>query len=68
MRPSSAPTSAASPGASSRMPMRMAAGNYVVVSRATDPAGNVQPEQRFENAHGYSHNGWKDPAVMLSVV
>ena len=50
------------------MPLRMAAGNYVVVSRATDSAGNVQPEQRAENAHGYSNNSWKDPAVMLSVV
>jgi len=50
------------------MPLRMAAGNYVVVSRATDSAGNVQPEQRTENAHGYSNNSWKDPAVMLSVV
>ena len=28
----------------------------------------VQPEQRLENAHGYSNNSWKDPAVMLSVV
>ncbi len=50
------------------MPLRMTAGNYVVVSRATDLAGNVQPEQRLENAHGYSNNSWKDPAVMLSVV
>jgi len=50
------------------MPLRMAAGNYVVVSRATDSAGNVQPEQRLENAHGYSNNSWRDPAVMLSVV
>jgi sulfite dehydrogenase len=49
------------------MPLRMAAGNYVVVSRATDSAGNVQPEQRVENAHGYSNNSWKDPAVLLSV-
>jgi sulfite oxidase len=50
------------------LPLRMTAGNYVVVSRATDSAGNVQPEQRLENAHGYSNNSWKDPAVMLSVV
>jgi sulfite oxidase len=49
------------------LPLRMAAGNYVVVSRATDSAGNVQPEQRVENAHGYSNNSWKDPAVLLSV-
>jgi sulfite dehydrogenase len=50
------------------LPLRMATGNYVVVSRATDSAGNVQPEQRLENAHGYGNNSWKDPAVMLSVV
>jgi sulfite dehydrogenase len=50
------------------LPLRMTTGNYVVVSRATDSAGNVQPEQRLENAHGYSNNSWKDPAVMLSVV
>jgi len=50
------------------MPLRMTAGNYVLVSRATDAAGNVQPEQRLENAHGYSNNSWKDPAVLLSVV
>ena len=50
------------------MPLRMPAGNYVLVSRATDAAGNVQPEQRLENAHGYSNNSWKDPAVLLSVV
>jgi sulfite oxidase len=49
------------------MPLRMAAGNYVLVSRATDAGGNVQPEQRFENAHGFSNNSWKDPAVLLAV-
>lgn len=49
------------------MPLRMSAGNYVLVSRATDAAGNVQPEQRFENAHGFSNNSWKDPAVLLTV-
>jgi sulfite dehydrogenase len=49
------------------MPLRMSAGNYVLVSRATDAAGNVQPEQRHENAHGYSNNSWKDPAVLLTV-
>jgi len=49
------------------LPLRMTPGNYVLVSRATDAAGSVQPEQRLENAHGYSNNSWKDPAVMLSV-
>jgi sulfite oxidase len=50
------------------MPLRMKAGDYVVVSRATDGAGNVQPEQRLENAHGYGNNSWRDPAVALKVV
>ena len=49
------------------LPLRMTPGNYVLVSRATDAAGSVQPEQRLDNAHGYSNNSWKDPAVMLSV-
>ena len=50
------------------LPLRMPAGNFVLVSRATDTAGNVQPEQRLENAHGYSNNSWADHAVAVSVV
>lgn len=50
------------------LPMRMAAGNYVMVSRATDAAGNVQPEQRLENLHGYNNTSWADPAVKVVVV
>jgi sulfite dehydrogenase len=50
------------------LPLRMAAGNYVVTSRATDAGGNVQPEQRAENAHGYSNNSWADHAVKVTVV
>jgi sulfite dehydrogenase len=50
------------------LPLRMAPGNYVVTSRATDAAGNVQPEQRLENAHGYSNNSWADHAVKVAVV
>jgi sulfite dehydrogenase len=50
------------------VPLRMAPGNYVVTSRATDAAGNVQPEQRLENAQGYSNNSWADHAVKVSVV
>lgn len=41
------------------------AGNHVLVSRATDAAGNVQPQQREENASGYSNNSWADHAVMV---
>jgi sulfite dehydrogenase len=50
------------------VPLRMAPGNYVVTSRATDAAGNVQPEQRLENAQGYSNNSWADHAVKVTVV
>ena len=50
------------------LPMRMAAGNYVLVSRATDAAGNIQPEQRLENLHGYSNTSWADHAVKVVVV
>lgn len=49
------------------IPLRMGAGNYVLVSRATDADGNVQPEQRLDNAHGYSNNSWADHALKVSV-
>ena len=50
------------------IPLRMAAGNFVLVSRATDAAGNTQPERRLENAHGYVNNSWADHAVAITVV
>ena len=43
------------------------AGDHVLVSRATDAAGNVQPQQREENAAGYSNNSWADHGVRVSV-
>jgi sulfite dehydrogenase len=49
------------------IPLRMAPGNYVLASRAVDAAGNTQPEQRAENAHGYSNNSWLDHAVKVAV-
>lgn len=42
-------------------------GQYTLASRATDSAGNTQPELRQENESGYAHNGWRDPAVKLVV-
>jgi DMSO/TMAO reductase YedYZ molybdopterin-dependent catalytic subunit len=42
-------------------------GSYTIASRATDAAGNTQPEQRDENEAGYQHNGWRDPAVTVEV-
>lgn len=50
------------------LPLRMAPGNYVLVSRATDMAGNTQPAQRLENAHGYANNSWADQGVEVTVV
>jgi sulfite dehydrogenase len=46
----------------------MAPGNYIVTSRAIDGAGNVQPQDRLENAHGYNNNSWADAAVRVAVV
>jgi sulfite oxidase len=42
-------------------------GSYTIASRATDAKGNVQPEDLEANAGGYSHNGWKAPAVAIAV-
>ena len=38
------------------LPLRMTPGNYVLVSRATDAAGNVQPEVPPWNRLGYGNN------------
>jgi sulfite oxidase len=49
------------------LPVDLAAGTHTLVSRATDSAGNVQPEESEMNGGGYSHNGWRGPAVELMV-
>ncbi|WP_374409553.1 sulfite oxidase [Hydrogenophaga sp.] len=46
---------------------RMPVGTYVLASRATDTAGNVQPEHRHENAGGYNNTSWTDHAVKVNV-
>jgi sulfite dehydrogenase len=46
---------------------RLPAGSHSLASRATDSAGNVQPEQRFENAGGYNNTSWADHAVKVMV-
>jgi len=43
------------------------AGNHTIASRATDTAGNVQPEHRVENNRGYNNNSWLDHAVTVTV-
>ncbi|ABM57358.1 SorT family sulfite dehydrogenase catalytic subunit [Verminephrobacter eiseniae] len=46
---------------------RLPAGQFTLASRATDAVGNVQPEQRMENAGGYNNTSWADHAVKVSV-
>ena len=46
---------------------RLTAGAYTLASRATDSAGNVQPEARVENQGGYNNTSWADHAVMVTV-
>lgn len=47
--------------------MNLPAGTHTLVSRATDAAGNVQPEQRVENVGGYNNNSWADHALKVTV-
>ncbi len=42
------------------------AGTYTIASRATDTAGNVQPQQRVENNRGYNNNSWADHSVTVT--
>jgi sulfite dehydrogenase len=46
---------------------RLPAGSFSLASRATDVAGNVQPQGRLENAGGYNNTSWADHAVLLTV-
>lgn len=38
-----------------------------IFSRATNARGEVQPEARAENAHGYGNNSWRDMGVVVRV-
>jgi DMSO/TMAO reductase YedYZ molybdopterin-dependent catalytic subunit len=44
-----------------------APGRYILASRATDAAGNVQPEHLVPNLKGYQANGWREPAITLDI-
>ncbi|MEM6846504.1 MAG: sulfite oxidase [Pseudomonadota bacterium] len=46
----------------------MPAGQYELASRATNDAGDTQPEDFPPNHRGYGHNGWRDHAVLVTVV
>ena len=39
------------------------AGRHLLVSRATDARGAVQPEEPAMNGSGYNHNGWRAPGI-----
>ena len=46
---------------------KLPAGSHMLASRATDTAGNVQPETRGENQSGYNNTSWVDHAVTVTV-
>lgn len=46
---------------------KLPAGSHTLASRATDTAGNVQPETRGENKSGYNNTSWVDHAVTVTV-
>jgi len=43
------------------------AGEHLIVSRATDSEGRVQPRDMKPNASGYNHNGWLKHGVTVKV-
>lgn len=45
----------------------LSAGSHELASRATNEAGDVQPEERPENNRGYVNNGWRDHMVKVTV-
>ena len=45
----------------------LAEGNYLLVSKATDTAGESQPEHFPANHRGYGHNGWRDHGLAIEV-
>ncbi|MDI9244348.1 sulfite oxidase [Marinobacter sp. CHS3-4] len=45
----------------------LSAGEFRIVSRATDVDGEIQPKGRIDNERGYGHNGWDDHGVTVQV-
>ena len=42
-------------------------GDYLLISKATDAAGESQPEYFPANHRGYGHNGWRDHGLAVEV-
>jgi sulfite dehydrogenase len=49
------------------LPVRLAPGDHMLFSRATDVAGNVQAEYRVDNAAGYNNTSWRDHGVSVTI-
>jgi sulfite dehydrogenase len=47
--------------------VKLAPGTYTLASRATDAKGNVQVENRLDNAPGYINSSWRDHAFQVTV-
>ena len=45
----------------------LAEGNHLLVSKATDTAGESQPQHFPANHRGYGHNGWRDHGLAIEV-
>ena len=45
----------------------LAAGSHQLACRATNEAGDTQPEERIENNRGYINNSWRDHMVTVNV-
>jgi len=49
------------------LPVELTAGQHMLVSRVEDTQGNVQVENRFENAPGYINSSWRDHGLAINV-
>jgi len=47
--------------------VELTAGQHMLVSRVEDTQGNVQVENRFENAPGYINSSWRDHGLAINV-
>ena len=50
-----------------QLPVQLPVGQHILMSRAYDDQGNLQPEHRHDNERGYGHNGWRDHGLPVTV-
>ena len=51
-----------------KLEVDLALGEHRFVSRATDTAGDTQPQKRKENHRGYGNTSWEDAGLDITVV